>query len=300
MKKIIALLLSLIFVLSACSLQPSEAPSDTSEPVSTPEKTEAETTTEEATEALPASEVIIWTFGAEEELTKSLCEQFKASPSYDEQWTIVVKTVNAEDLISRMLESTDTSFTDARPDVEEMPDMFFFYSDDFERLHELGLLSPVPEEKKAVLKETIAPAALAAAEEEDGLFAYPSALEYTTLLYYDKSAVGEITDLTSLIKACGKADDRCFYVGTESALFPSQIFMSCGLGYDTELLPNGRIRSVSCDYYAEGGVEAARTILTLMSEPAFREAEGSPILAFAYEEERILAYLLRDCNQTRG
>ena len=300
MKKICALLLSCLLLLSACSLQPGSSEAGTQTPVQTdaPGTGSNESVTEPSVAPEPVrKELIVWTFGTEEELTKSLCARFMMdNPAIAETYSITVKPVNAEDLITRVREATDTSYAEGvLPDVEAMPDLFFFYSDDYEMLRKINLLGAVPEEMAAKLEKTVDAAALAAASDEAGLYAYPAALENTMLLYYDKSVISEIKDLASVIRQC-EENDRCFYMGTETTMFPALLFLSCGLTYDADILPDGSIASVSCDYYTEAGLHAAKLMQSLMSMKAFRGIEGSPVLSFAYDQEKAGAIIADSCQ----
>ena len=303
MKRIYAVLLACIMLLSACAAAPASTDADTgSAAVTTKEETASagtEPSVEPTTKEVPRKEIIIWAFGSEEELTKSLCARFLYDdPALASQYDITVKPVNAEDLILRIQEATDTSFTEGViPDVEEMPDLFFFYSDDYEMLHKFGLLSALPEKAAEMLKEKDNEAAIAAASSEDAVYAYPVALENTLLLYYDKSLVSDLTDLASVISQCGESD-RCFYTGTETTMFPAMLFLSCGLNYSADIRPDGSVASVSCDYYTEEGLRAAKLMQSLMSMAPFRGVEGSPILAFAYTEEQAAA-MIADSFQTQ-
>ena len=298
MKKICALLTAALLLLTACSaLPPSGGTADstaatTDAPGTTGESTPAETETEpETTQALPKNEIIVWTFDSEVERTRALCEYYLGKPQQpvpppEGGWTVTVKPVVVEELISRMKEATDTSTMEGLlPDIEEMPDLFFFYSDDFEVLQQAGMLSEVPEKAAASLGKRTVSAALDAAGEGGTLYAYPAALDNTFLLYYDKSVVSETEDLSSVIGQC-EAAGRCFYVGSETMSFPAEVFLSCGLNYEATVLPDGRITQVNCDYYTEKGLEAAKMMQSVMSRGAFRAVEGSPVLTFSSEQDR--------------
>ena len=310
MKKICAMLLSLmLLMLSACSaVQPSGTAPDstagTAAPETTAESTVPESETEEpTTPAPPKNEIIVWTLSGEEERTKTICEYCLGKPQQpapvpEGGWTVTVKSVPVEDLISRMQEATDTSFTEGvLPDIEEMPDLYFFYSDDYDTLRTYGLLSEVPEKYAEEMSRKTVPAALNAAGGEDGLYAYPAALDNTLLLYYDKSVVSDVSDLASVISQCGEAG-RCFYVGTETTTFAATVFLSFGLTYEPVIGADGRIRQIICDYYSENGLAAARQIQSLMSMDAFRAVEGSPVLAFSYEQDQAGAMIAASYQTT--
>ena len=334
MKKICAMLLAALMLLTACSAEPyssgatdSTALTGASDTAEDPAVTESETE-EPTTEALPKNEIIIWTVGGEEDRTKTICEYCLGKPQQtvpvpEGGWTVTVKTVSAEELIRRMQGDAEPGTPESEaevpsesaaegapqgqtetaaegalkgavegdagvpdgPDAGEMPDLFFFSSDDYEMLKLNGLLSPVPEKTAAEISRKMVPAAVEAAGGQNGLYAYPAALDHAPLLYYDKSVVSDVSDLASVIGQCGKAG-RCFYVGSDTASFPSAVFLSCGLTYETELQPDGRVKRVNCDYYAEKGLTAAKLIRSLMSMDAFRTAEGSPVLAFSFDNDK--------------
>ena len=309
MKKICAMLLALMLLVSACSaVQPSSKAPDstagTEAPETTAESTVPESETEEpTTPAPPKNEIIVWTLSGEEERTKTICEYYlgkpqQAVPAPEGGWIVTVKSVPAEDLISRMQEATDTSFTEGvLPDIEEMPDLYFFYSDDYDTLRTYGLLSAVPEKSADEMSRKMVPAAVEAAGGADGLYAYPAAIDHSLLLYYDKSVVTDVSDLAAVIGQCGEAG-RCFYVGTETTTFASTVFLSYGLTYEPVIGSDGRIRQIICDYYSENGLAAARQMKSLMSMDAFRAMEGSPVLAFSFEQDQAAAMIAASYQTT--
>ena len=113
MKKICAMLLAALMLLTACSAEPysSAAPDSTaltgaSDMTEDPAVTESETE-EPTTEAPPKNEIIIWTVGGEEDRTKTICEYCLGKPQQtvpvpEGGWTVTVKSVPAEELIRRM------------------------------------------------------------------------------------------------------------------------------------------------------------------------------------------------------
>lgn len=307
MKKICALLIAAMMLLTACTAQPGSSTAGSSGRTDAPE-TSGGTETAESTESVPETEppilneIIVWTFSGEEERTKTLCEYYIGRPQLtvpvpEGGWTVTVKTVAPEDLISRMTEATDTSFSEGvLPDIEEMPDLFFFYSDDFDVLQQAGMLSPVPETAAEALGKKIVPSALAAASAGSTVSAYPAALNNTLLLYYDKNVVSETGDLASVIGQC-EEKSLGFYVGSETTPFSATMFLSCGLTYAPVVLPDGRVKQVNCDYYTKKGLKAAKLMQVLMSRDGFRAVEGSPVLAFSDLQSQAGA-MIADSYQT--
>ena len=294
MKKICCLLLAGLVFLSACGKEPAVTENVTtsvpagSETASLPESTEAETATE--TEA--QREIIVWAFGSEAEPVRKQCEEFLKTYSVEgKEPVITVKSVNAEDVIDRMKEASDTGFSaDVLPDVEEMPDLFFFFSDDFDVLLKAGLLSRIPDANAAKIRENTVGSACLAAEADGTLYAYPAALEDTQLLFYDTSRIGEFTDLADLIACCAE-ENRYFYAGSDTTVFPASVFYSFGLRYTTKVRADGSIAAADCDFYTEKGLQAALTMQELMSADEFRFAEGSLAYSFSYTEEPAAAVI---------
>ncbi len=296
MKKICALFAACLMLLSACSLLPASTEGSVPPDETSPSGTEQTVSlAEEDTTEDPRKEIVIWTFANEEELTKELCaEYFEENAAEAGEYTVTVKPVNAEDLIARVGETADPA-EGGTPAAEGMPDLFFFYSDDYDTLRKEDLLSAVPQAAASRLKTAAAEAGITAASDEEGMFAYPASLDNTMLLYYDKSIVSDASELSSVIKQCGEKG-RCFYVGTEIVPYPALLFLSCGLTYEADMRLDGSIESVNCDYYTEKGLQAAKMMQSLMSMPAFRGVEGSPILAFTYTEEQAGAMIADSCQ----
>ena len=311
MKKICAIVLAAVMLLSACT---AGQPSSSGEEPKSSGQTSAETSgTEtpsagESTEA-PQTEqaaqdggIVIWVFAGEEERTRTVCERYiakpqQAVPAPEGGWTVTVRTVKAEEAVSRLREAAAGSAEGADPAGEELPDIFFFSSDDLDVLKAGGLLDRLPEKRDAEVRRKVDETVVAACSSEGVLWAYPAGFVSTMLLYYDKTVVSETGDLASVISQCGEAE-RCFYAGTETALFPAAVFASFGLSYASTVLPDGRVSRAVCDYYTEKGLDAARALQSLMGMSAFRTAEGSPVLAFSSDQQERAGAVIADSSHT--
>ena len=105
MKKITALLLAGLLLLSACSLQPDNRQTEGTQTDTvqtqavTTEAPSASGSTEEVTQtetAAPQKEIIVWALSYEEEIVKKHCAAFlSANPQYAETVLISVKPVRA-------------------------------------------------------------------------------------------------------------------------------------------------------------------------------------------------------------
>ena len=127
MKKICAIVLAAVMLLSACT---AGQPSSSREEPKSSGQTSAETSgTEtpsagESTEA-PQTEqaaqdggIVIWVFAGEEERTRTVCERYiakpqQAVPAPEGGWTVTVRTVTAEEAVSRLRERKRRPSADA-------------------------------------------------------------------------------------------------------------------------------------------------------------------------------------------
>ena len=304
MKKICAMLLAGVMLLTACSSGQLSSAGETPDGdgrTETAASSSEEGTGAPQTQDPESSEIVIWTFSGEEERTRTVCEKYIAKPQQsvpapEGGWTVTVKTVDAGEVVSRLREAA-AGPAGSEGEHGALPDLFFFSSDDFDVLKANGLLSPLPESSVSDVNKKTDSAAAAACSSENTLYAYPAGLVSTLLLYYDKSIIAETDDLAAVIAGCAEAG-RCFYAGTETTLFPEALFLSCGLSCVPSVLPDGRISRVSCDYYTENGLTAARLIRSLMGMSAFRTAEGSPMLAFSSEQDRAGAMIADSSHST--
>ena len=304
MKKICAMLLAGVMLLTACS---SGQPSSSGEVPETTGQTAASSAVEstevpQTEEVSGDNEIVIWTFSGEEERTRTVCERYIAKPQQAVPapaggWSITVRTVNAEEVVSRLQKAAANPDGEGMPEEEGAPDIFFFSSDDLDVLNANGFLYRLPEKRAAEVSKKTVEAAVAACSSENILYAYPAGLVSTMLLYYDKSVVSETETLASVIAQCGAAE-RCFYAGTETMLFPAAVFSSFGLSCGAQILPDGKVSRVVCDYYTEKGMNAARAMQVLMGMSAFRTAEGSPVLAFSAEQGERAGAVIADSSHT--
>ena len=300
MKKICAMLLAAVMLLSACS---SGTPSSSGETKNGSSQTETDKTTGTADPSAPktteepqpqtdpaGSEIIIWTFSGEEERTRTVCEKYvgrpqQAVPAPEGGWKITVRTVSAEEAVSRLQAAAAADPAGETQSGEELPDIFFFRSDDFDLLKAGGFLTRVPEKGANDVAKKAEASAVSAGSSENTLYAYPAGLLAAPLLFYDRSIVADTADLASVIRQC-EAAGRCFYAGEKKADLAAAVFQSCGLTYVPTVLSDGSVSRVSCTYYREGGLAAAGVIRSLMGMSGFRTTEESPVLAFSAEEDR--------------
>lgn len=230
MKKLLAIVMALALVLSACSFATAEAFS---------------------------GEIKIWVAEATVELTQAKVEAFKAeNPDYAGM-TVVVEPVGEGDAASNMI-----------TDVTGGADIFGFAQDQLARLVAAGALIDVaPENAEIVAAENDA-GAVGAATMGETLYAYPMTSDNGYFLYYDKSVISDPSTLEGILADC-EAAGKSFYMEINSGWYQTAFFFGtgCTLTYDSD--NDGNLVACNSDYASANGVAALKAMIALKQSPAF-------------------------------
>ena len=229
MKKILALVLTLVMALSCASMAC----------------------------AAYSGEIEVWVADATVEFTKAQLEAFKATSDEYANLTFKVEPVGEGDAASNMV-----------TDVEGGADVFAFAQDQLARLIAAGALIDVLPENAEIVKAENDAGSVAAATMGDLLYAYPMTSDNGYFLYYDKSVVTDPSTLEGIIAQCEAAGKNFYFEINNGWYIPAFFFgAGCTLTYESDA--NGNLIACTCDYASENGLKALKAIIEMCKSPNF-------------------------------
>ena len=229
MKKILALVLTLVMALSCASMAC----------------------------AAYSGEIEVWVADATVEFTKAQLEAFKATSDEYANLTFKVEPVGEGDAASNMI-----------TDVEGGADVFAFAQDQLARLVAAGALIDVLPENAEIVKAENDAGSVAAATMGDLLYAYPMTSDNGYFLYYDKSVVTDPSTLEGIIAQCEAAGKNFYFEINNGWYIPAFFFgAGCTLTYESDA--NGNLIACTCDYASENGLKALKAIIEMCKSPNF-------------------------------
>ena len=229
MKKILALVLTLVMALSCASIA----------------------------SAAYSGEIEVWVADATVEFTKAQLEAFKATSEEYANLTFKVEPVGEGDAASNMI-----------TDVEGGADVYAFAQDQLARLVAAGALIDVLPENAEIVKAENDAGSVAAATMGDLLYAYPMTSDNGYFLYYDKSVVTDPSTLEGIIAQCEAAGKNFYFEINNGWYIPAFFFgAGCTLTYESDA--NGNLIACNCDYASENGLKALKAIIEMCKSPNF-------------------------------
>ena len=229
MKKILALVLTLVMALSCASMAC----------------------------AAYSGEIEVWVADATVEFTKAQLEAFKATSDEYANLTFKVEPVGEGDAASNMI-----------TDVEGGADVYAFAQDQLARLVAAGALIDVLPENAEIVKAENDAGSVAAAMMGDMMYAYPMTSDNGYFLYYDKSVVTDPSTLEGIIAQCEAAGKNFYFEINNGWYIPAFFFgAGCTLTYDSDA--NGNLIACNCDYASENGLKALKAIIEMCKSPSF-------------------------------
>ena len=229
MKKILALVLTLVMALSCASMAC----------------------------AAYSGEIEVWVADATVEFTKAQLEAFKATSDEYANLTFKVEPVGEGDAASNMI-----------TDVEGGADVYAFAQDQLARLVAAGALIDVLPENAEILKAENDAGSVAAAMMGDMMYAYPMTSDNGYFLYYDKSVVTDPSTLEGIIAQCEAAGKNFYFEINNGWYIPAFFFgAGCTLTYESDA--NGNLIACNCDYASENGLKALKAIIEMCKSPNF-------------------------------
>ena len=255
MKKIIAMLLALVMILSlaACGGAPAETPT---EPV-------AETQPQETPAENPLAgtyDVTMWVSEMDgmTALTQEMIDAFEAA------YPGVV--INAQ------IEGVSEADAGAKviADVASAPDIYCFAQDQMARLVQAAALAGPAGDIAAMLTAQNDAGAVAAASVAGTLYAYPMTSDNGYYMYYDTSIISEedAESLEAIIAAC-EANGVKFRYALENAWYTASFFFATGCHSNWTMNEEGKFTSVDDDFNSELGLIAMKGMEKLAKSSAY-------------------------------
>ncbi len=266
MKKILALVLALVMMLTLVACGPSGS-NETQPPQGGGEQTNAPQGGGEQTN--PPSQggadlsgtydVTIWCPEAAVELTKSQVEAFNSSNTLGITINATVQPVSEADAATNMI-----------TDVSAGGDLYFFAQDQLSRLIQAGALMKLGQGAADFVRTNNSAGSVLAAQSGSDLFAYPLTADNGYFMYYDKSVVPEehVDSFEDIIADCVAANKNFSYE-LENAWYTAGFFFATGCHSDWITDDDGNFISIDDDFNSDKGLIAAKGIQKLVSTPIF-------------------------------
>ena len=245
MKKIIAMLLALVMILSlaACGGPSAEEPEETKAPA------ENQAPAEDENLLAGTYDITMWVSEMDgvAEMTQEMIDAFEvAYPGI---------VINAS--IEGVTEADAGSKVVA--DVASAPDIYCFAQDQMARLVQAAALAGPSGDVAALITAENDAGSVAAASVAGTLYAYPMTSDNGYYLYYDTSIISEedADSLEAIIAAC-EANNVKFRYALENAWYTASFFFATGCHSNWTMNESGEFTSVDDNFNSEAGLVAMK------------------------------------------
>ncbi len=289
MKKVLALLLAVLMVLSMAACAPQGNNNETQG--NQPQSTNAPEGTTAASNPLAGTyDITVWVAEAAVELTKTQIDNYNKTNTDGIVINATVEKVSEADAATQMIN-----------DVSAGADIYTFAQDQFVRLVEAGALAKLGVAAADIVKADNDAGVVQAATSAGELFAYPLTSDNGYFMYYDKSVISEenIDSLEALIAECEAKNKYFSFEAQTSAWYIASWFFATGCTSDWTTDADGKFVSVNDTFNSPEGMIALKGMQKLVTSPmhvsssqAAEFANGAAILVtgtWAYTDiEKIL------------
>ena len=262
MKKIIAMLLALVMILSLAACGGASTAEPTTAPAADPAVTPTEGKTEEAANPLAGTyDVTMWVSESEGvvDLTKKQVEAFQAA------YPGIV--INAQ--IEGVTEADAGSKVAA--DVASAPDIYCFAQDQLARLVQAAALAGPAGDVAELIKTENDGASISAASVGGTLYAYPMTSDNGYYMYYNTSLFTEedVESMEKIIEIC-EANNVKFRFALENAWYNAGFFFATGCHSQWTVAADGQtFTSLDDDFNSEAGMIAMKGMEKLAKSPCY-------------------------------
>lgn len=229
MKKILALILSVVMVLSLASFGVAE---ETYE-----------------------YDITVWVAEKIVDLTLAQIEEFNNTNEYGIKINATVEPVSEADAATNMI-----------VDVEAGADIYCFAQDQFARLVQAGALSQLSDESAEITASVNAAGVVAAAVSGEAMYAYPLTADNGYFMYYDKTVIPEedIDSLEAIIADCEAAGKFFSFEMNTSAWYLASFFFGTGCTSEWVTDDDGEFVEVYDTFNSEAGLIAVKGMKKLV------------------------------------
>ena len=261
MKKIIAMLLALVMVLSLAACGGTSTTEPTKAPVADPAPVATEGKTEEAANPLAGTyDITMWVSESDgmTALTQEMIDAFEvAYPGI---------------VINASIEGVSEADAGAKviADVASAPDIYCFAQDQLARLVQAAALAGPAGDVAELIKAQNDAGSVAAGSVAGTLYAYPMTSDNGYYMYYDTSIISEedAESLEAIIAAC-EANNVKFRYALENAWYTASFFFGAGAHSNWTMDAEGKFTSVDDDFNSELGLIAMKGMEKLAKSPAY-------------------------------
>ena len=262
MKKIIAMLLALVMVLSlaACGGSANEEPKATEAPAAQGGEAQAPAETPAENPLAGTYDVTMWVSEMDgmSALTQEMIDAFEvAYPGI---------------VINAQIEGVSEADAGAKvvADVASAPDIYCFAQDQLARLVQAAALAGPAGDVAELIKSQNDAGSVAAGSVAGTLYAYPMTSDNGYYLYYDKSIISEedAESLEAIIAAC-EANGVKFRFALENAWYTASFFFGAGAHSNWTMNEAGEFTSVDDNFNSEIGLIAMKGMEKLAKSSAY-------------------------------
>ena len=257
MKKIIAMLLALVMVLSlaACGGSGEETPTVTEAPVA-----ETEAPAADENPLAGTYDITMWVSEMDgvAEMTQEMIDAF------EEAYPGII--INAQ--IEGVTEADAGSKVVA--DVASAPDIYCFAQDQMARLVQAAALAGPSGDVAAMIIAENDAGSVAAASVAGTLYAYPMTSDNGYYMYYDTSIISEedAESLEAIIAAC-EANGVKFRYALENAWYTASFFFATGCHSNWTMNEAGEFTSIDDNFNSDAGLAAMKGMEKLAKSPCY-------------------------------
>ncbi len=261
MKKVLAMLLALVMILSlaACAAKPAESGNNGSTEGTTNGGGNEGTTNGGNDKPLAGTyDITIWVAEAAVELTQTQIDAYNKSNTDGITINATIEKVSEADAATQMIN-----------DVTAGADLYCFAQDQFVRLVEAKALAKLGTAAADIVKAENDAGSVLASTSVGNLYAYPLTADNGYFMYYDKSVIKEenIDSLEALIKNCEEANKFFSMEVQSSAWYIAAWFFATGCVSDWTTDAAGTFVSVNDDFNSDKGLIAVKGMEKLVKSP---------------------------------
>ena len=262
MKKIIAMLLALVMVLSLAACGGASTTEPTKAPANEPAATPTEGKTEEAANPLAGTyDITVWVSESDgmTALTQEMIDAFEVA------YPGIVINASIEGVSEADAGSKVTA------DVASAPDIYCFAQDQLARLVQAAALAAPSGDVADALKAANDQVSINSASVGGKLYAYPMTSDNGFYMYYDTSLFTEedVESLEKIIEICEKNNVKIRYA-LENAWYNAGFFFATGCHSQWSVAADGKtFTAVDDDFNSEAGLVAMKAMEKLAKSPAY-------------------------------
>ena len=155
-------------------------------------------------------------------------------------------------------------------DVASAPDIYCFAQDQLARLVQAAALAPLGETAAATIKANNDAGSVAAGTVAGTLYAYPMTSDNGYYMYYDTSVISaeDAESMEAIIAACEKAGLK-FRYALENAWYTASFFFATGCHSNWTMDQDGNYTSIDDDFNSEAGMAAMKGMQKLAQSSCY-------------------------------